>query len=265
MSAAAERSSWFARLVGQPPLVVAHRGASGLAPENTLAAFRRALELRAPAVECDVHLSADGVPVVIHDAKVDRTTTGRGEVGALSLAALRGLDAGAWFGPEFAGERIPTLEEVLATCRGRARVVIELKPGGDAPLVEATLQAIATTTAAELAIISFDPQVVRLVAQRAPDLPLGFLLTSRGVAELGHEAVVRETTSLGATCLAPHYSTITAPFVATIHAAGLAVSVWTIDDPTEMERLAGLGVDAITTNRPDVALDVLGRPPTATV
>src|SRR5215204_6586712 len=102
--------SWLHPGQGYRTLVVAHRGASAEAPENTLAAFRLALEQGAPAVECDVHLSADGSPVVIHDETVDRTTNGKGAVAALTRAALRGLDAGSWHGPGFAWEPIPTLE-----------------------------------------------------------------------------------------------------------------------------------------------------------
>ena len=109
--------------------MVAHRGASAEAPENTLAAFRLALQQGAPAVECDVHLSADGCPVVIHDETVDRTTNGKGAVVGLTRAALRGLDAGSWRGPRFAGEPIPTLEEALELCAGRARLFIEIKMG----------------------------------------------------------------------------------------------------------------------------------------
>ncbi|MGH2352028.1 MAG: glycerophosphodiester phosphodiesterase, partial [Chloroflexota bacterium] len=135
--------AWLRRAPGRPPLIVAHRGASGLAPENTLAAFRLALDLGAPAVECDVHLAADGAPVVIHDPRVDRTTSGSGDVRALTLDHLRRLDAGSWFSARFAAERIPTLDETLAVCTGRARVFVELKVGGGPPLVDAALQAIA--------------------------------------------------------------------------------------------------------------------------
>ena len=102
--------AWLWRAPGQPPLIVAHRGASGLAPENTLAAFRLAIELGAPAVECDVHLSADGIPVVIHDAQLDRTTNGKGPVAEQPFAALQTLDAGGWRDPRFAGERLPALD-----------------------------------------------------------------------------------------------------------------------------------------------------------
>src|SRR6266704_6290544 len=109
------------------PLRIAHRGASARAPENTLAAFAEAVRLGANAIELDVHLTADGVPVVIHDGTVDRTTNGRGEVAAMTLKDLRRLDAGAWFSSRFRGERIPTLEESLEFARGRCAMNVEIK------------------------------------------------------------------------------------------------------------------------------------------
>jgi glycerophosphoryl diester phosphodiesterase len=245
--------SWLRRRPGRPPLVVAHRGASGLAPENTLAAFRLALDLGAPAVECDVHLSADGAPLVIHDDRVDRTTTGSGSVADLTLAQLRALDAGARLDPRFAGERIPTLPEVLETAAGRARVFVELKVGGGAPLVEASLAAIAGA-GADVAVISFDPEIVRLVDQRRPDLPLGLLVSRQRVLQGSVAATLAQAKDLGAGFISPHEADADEAFVVQAHDAGLPVSVWTVDDGERMQALAGLGVDAITTNRPDVAL-----------
>jgi len=116
-----------------PPLCIGHRGASALAPENTLAAFETAIVDGADGLEFDVRLTRDGVPIVLHDAALDRTTSGRGAVAALDLASIRRLDAGAWFGARFRGERVPTLAETLDLARGRCAVNIELKEeGGDA-------------------------------------------------------------------------------------------------------------------------------------
>src|SRR5262245_34742321 len=109
------------------PLRVAHRGASARAPENTLAAFREAIRLGADAIELDVQLSADGVPMVIHDLTVDRTTNGHGSVASFASRDLRRLDAGAWYSSRFRGERIPTLEEALECARGRCGLNIEIK------------------------------------------------------------------------------------------------------------------------------------------
>ncbi|MDH7569578.1 MAG: glycerophosphodiester phosphodiesterase family protein, partial [Armatimonadota bacterium] len=119
-----------AALARRRPVIVAHRGASGAAPENTLAAFRRALELGVPMLELDVHRSADGTIVVLHDATVDRTTDGSGAVAQMTLNEIRRLDAGVKKGPQFAGERIPTLAEVCALARGRAFLFVEVKAEG---------------------------------------------------------------------------------------------------------------------------------------
>jgi glycerophosphoryl diester phosphodiesterase len=248
--------SWLWRRPGHRPLVVAHRGASALAPENTLAAVRLALAHGAPAVECDVHLCADGVPVVIHDDRVDRTTSGKGLVSALTLQHLKTLDAGSWFGPAFAGERIPTLDEVLEACAGRARVFVELKAGGGAALVQAALAALARAPA-EAAIISFDPEIVRLVAAQAPDVPLGLLVSRQRAVARGAAGMAADARALGAGFLAPHFAGASRHAIEAAHGAGLPVSVWTVDDPPTMRALAAAGVDALTTNRPDVALSCL--------
>lgn len=257
-----ERYDWLTRKAGAAPLVVAHRGASGQAPENTLAAFRLAINQGAAAVECDVQLSADGIPVVIHDGSVDRTTDGRGAVSALRLDELRALDAGGKVAARFAGERIPTLAETLAVCAGRARLFMELKspapgPGSErhAPaLVEGALAVLAQAPPLELAVISFDPEIVRLVARKRPDLPLGYLVGAQRVTRVGQEAILKETAALGAGFVAPQAGAVSARFVAAAHAAGLPVSVWTVDHPGELRAVAATGADAVTTNRPDVAL-----------
>jgi glycerophosphoryl diester phosphodiesterase len=251
--------AWLQRPSGRAPLVVAHRGASGLAPENTLAAFRRALDLGTPAVECDVHLSADGFPVVIHDAMVDRTTNGTGAVEQMKLADLRRLDAGTWFGAAFAGQTIPTLPEVLAVCAHKARLFVELKVGGGRPLVDAALLAIERAPGTDVAIISFDPEIVRLVAARRPDLPVGYLASAAHVAMHGAAKVIAAARGSGAAFLSPNWAAARRSLVRAAHAAGLGVSAWTVDKPRRMQTLANTGVDAITTNRPDLALDLFGR------
>src|SRR5438105_7019037 len=125
------------------PRVIGHRGACGLAPENTIASFREAAELGVRRVEFDVHLSADGIPVVIHDDTVNRTTSGRGAVASLNLAELQALDAGTWFAPRFQGERVPTLGATV-TLLGKLRLgaVVEItpSPGTDAATAEAAVR-----------------------------------------------------------------------------------------------------------------------------
>lgn len=247
--------SWLRRAPGAAPSIVAHRGASKRAPENTLAAFRLAIELGARLVECDVHLSADGVPVVMHDERVDRTTAGHGPVAEKTLSELKALDAGSWFGGAFAGERVPTLDEALEECAGRARLFVELKRGGGAALVEAALARIGESKC-DVAVISLGPEEVQGVARARPDLPLGFLVGRQTVAEHGADRLVQAAGELGATFFAPQDSAVDAALVAKTHDAALPVSVWTVDEPQRMRGLADLGVAAITTNVPDVALTV---------
>lgn len=241
---------------GQPPLVVAHRGASGLAPENTLPAFRLAIAQGAPAVECDVHLSADGVPVVIHDATLDRTTNGTGKVAELPHEQLRKLDAGIRFGASYSGAWIPTLDETLALCAGKATVFVELKIGGGEPLISAALASFDRTPGAEIVVITFDPEMVRLVAQVRPALPLGFLIARRHVEQHGVAASVEAARTLGATFIAPQHDAVDEQLIQVAHETALPVSVWTVDDPDRMRHMHRIGVDALTTNRPDIALSL---------
>lgn len=250
------RYGWLQRQPERPPLVVAHRGASGLAPENTLAAFQRAVELHTPALECDVHTSSDGVAVVLHDATLDRTTNGNGPVAEQSFEQIQRLDAGSWFGAAFAGERIPTLDEVLEVCSERARLFIELKVGGGDALANAALAAVDRHPRTAVAIITFDASLVKLVATRRPDLPLGYLVGQRLVREQGTAALAQTAGTLGAGFLSPEQTVADAALVQAAHAAGQMVSVWTVDDADRMRVLSDAGVEAITTNRPDVALDL---------
>ena len=246
---------WLRRRAKRPPLVVAHRGASADAPENTLAAFRLALEQGATVVECDVHLSADGVPVVIHDDTVDRTTDGSGAVANLSLAQLEALDAGSWLDARFVGERIPTLDETLALCAGRGRVFVELKRGGGLPLVDAALACVERSRC-EVAVISFGPEEVAGVARARPDLALGFLVGKGHLLQHGVPAALRTARDCGAAFISPHHEPVDRAFVTAAHEAGLPVSVWTVDDPERMRALAAVGIDALTTNRPALALSL---------
>lgn len=231
-----------------PALVIGHRGAAGHAPENTLASFAKAVELGADAVECDVQLSADGVPVVIHDPTLDRTTNGRGPVATRTLAELRALDAGAWFGPAFAGEQIPTLADVLDWARGRTRVVVELKQGPvyDERLEERVVANVRDAgMASDVLVISFDHTAVRRVADLAPDLLTGALYAARPLDPL------LVAWGAGAAVLLPHWSFATADQVAMAHDAGLSIAPWTVDDAEVAERLFALGVDALSSNYPE--------------
>ncbi len=240
-------------LTSDRPLNIAHRGASAVAPPNTLAAFRRAADLGADGVELDVHLCADGIPVVIHDFTVDATTNGTGRVREMPLAALKELDAGSRFDPAFAGERIPTLEEVFAEVGGRLLINVELKsmPGNDDPgLEEAVAVRIRRHGLADRVLVSsFNPFALQRFRREMPEVPVGFLYETALLSRAARlaAALIR----LRPQTLHPWWGMITPQTVRQAHAWGRRVVAWTVDDPEAMARLINWGVDAIITNYPD--------------
>lgn len=230
-------------------LVIAHRGASGAYPENTIAAFTAAIKMGTEMCELDVHLTSDGVPIVIHDDKIDRTTDRKGAVATMTLRELREADAGIRFGPQFTAEQIPTLDEVFSLAAGRCGLNIELKGEGSEAAVCRLIgahDAIASTI-----VSSFDWAMLRRVRQIDGHIRVG-LLASRGVRRL-----IDEADSMGANAVHPRMDMVTADLCATAHARGLKVFVWTCDDPAEMRRLIAAGVDGIMTNYPDRLNSVL--------
>ena len=235
--------------------VVAHRGASGHAPENTLAAFRRAVELGARFIETDLQLSRDARLVAIHDATLERTTNGRGPVHALTLGQLRELDAGSWFHPRFAGERLPTLEEILAFSR-EADVVfyLEVKSGGTWGIEHAVVGALRRAQeAAGAVILSFDLATLAAVRRLEPILMTGFLF-SRPYADATEPAM-----QVGARQLAPRGDLVTAELVAQARRADLPVVTWTINEPAHMRALMAAGVNGIMTDYPDRLVALLPK------
>ena len=225
--------------------VIGHRGASSEAPENTLAAFDRAFTLGADGIELDTQLSADGVPVVIHDSFLDRTTGIPGAVQNSTLAEMKKLDAGRWFDAKFSGERIPTLAEALDLSRNRGFVNVEVKSSNRADVAKLTgavLRVIDAWTHAEQVLISsFDPRVIRQVRRHSPALRTAFLRSYRQRLPLGALAWWSGADFLD----------VDAPLAA--RAAQLRgidrVLVWTVDQSTEQQRLAAEGVRGIITNR----------------
>ncbi|MGH2634578.1 MAG: glycerophosphodiester phosphodiesterase [Actinomycetota bacterium] len=247
------------------PVIVAHRGASSSRPENTLASFEEALRLGARIVELDVRLSRDGVAVVMHDATVDRTTDGTGAVHELLRDELAGLNAGDADGPQ----AVPTLAEVLDLVTGRAAVALEIKnlpgePGfqtGGEAIVEAVHEELVRTAFdGPVLVLSFNPASIGASRAIDPGVPTGLLSTEHvpprealaHAVEAGHEMVLPGTGSL-----IPEG----ASFVGDVHAAGLRVGTWTVDDPDRLGMLLDRGVDAIASNDPAMALAVLARRP----
>ncbi|HEX4836110.1 MAG TPA: glycerophosphodiester phosphodiesterase family protein [bacterium] len=232
---------WGARGV----LGIAHRGASRYAPENTLAAIRLALDHGAPAVECDVQRTKDRHLVVIHDQTVDRTTDGRGPVAAHALEDLLRLDAGRWFGPAFAGERIPTLDEVLEVAGGRALLKLEIKNGPTfyEGIEQQMVEAIGRRGMEEdVLLISFDHESLRRVRALSPRIATGILYAARLVDGPG------AARAAGADALCISWDYATGDVVSGGHGAGLGVFVWTVDDEDVARHCLSLGVDGITSN-----------------
>jgi len=227
------------------PQIIAHRGASSEAPENTITAYRTALAIGVHGVELDVNLSSDGEPMVIHDHVLDRTTDGHGPVGARTLGELRQLDAGLWFGEAFAGERLPTLAEALDVLRA-VRVIVEIKAGlGRTPGIAARVAAvIRASTHPNVTVSSFDHPLLVEVTAALPELDIAVLYTARPIHAL------RLAQDAGARTLQPYWFWLTPDVVTSAHAAGLRVETWVVDEPADQSRVIAIGVDAIMTNYP---------------
>ena len=229
----------------QDLLVIAHRGASSYAPENTIAAFDLALQMGARHLELDVHLTRDDYLVVIHDNTVDRTTNGTGPVAGQTLAALQGLDAGAWFGEAFAGARIPALAEVLTRYQGRAHLHIELK-GLTTHLPQRTVDLVqAHGMAQHVTFTSFQHTHLQTMRAYAPELPTGWL-----VREI-NEAVIARAHALGCAQLCPRASQVTPELVQRLHAEGFRVRAWGVASDALMRQVVEAGADGMTVNFPD--------------
>ncbi|WP_425443852.1 glycerophosphodiester phosphodiesterase [Streptomyces aidingensis] len=249
------------------PVVVAHRGASGYAPENTLAAADAAAALGAPWVEADVQRTRDGVLVLMHDTTLERTTDAEvrhpdrapWEVSGFSSAELAGLDAGGWFGERFAGEPVPTLTAFLRRlARHGQRLLLEIKaperyPGIEAEIVTVLREEGWLTGAAlrrGLVVQSFSADSVRTVHELHPGIRTGFLGRPEP-AELPVYAAFCDQIN-------PRHTTLTAEYVAAVqalagpHGSGLEVLTWTVNDAAAAVRAASLGVDGIITDHPDV-------------
>ncbi len=237
---------------GGPLLVIGHRGASGSAPENTLVSFDLALRQGADGVEFDVQLSSDGVPLVIHDARLDRTTSGSGRVSEHRASVLHRLDAGSWFNrrypararERYAGARIPLLAEALAWVgERRCRAFVEIKdptPGAEGRVLDEIARAGVWPL---VTVISFDLPTLRRVRELDAQAPLGLDVSRRLLA-------IRRARALAAVTVLPHFAIASRRFIRNAHRASLLVIPWTIDQPRWMRRRIEDGVDGIITNFP---------------
>lgn len=226
---------------------VAHRGYSAVAPENTLPALAAAALAGATMIEFDVRTTADGVPVVLHDRTVDRTTDGAGNVWDLTLAQVRGLDAGSWFSPAFAGLAVPLLAEVLELLvPATPELLLEIKPPATAAQVAAVLAMVAERGLLGRTVVqSFDPDVLRLVGEAVPGVRRGLL---RFGFDHDQVTVAKE---LGIVTCNPMVDAVLADpsTVDRLAAAGVAVMPWTANDPAHWPALADAGVAGLITDR----------------
>ncbi len=233
-------------------LVFGHRGARAYAPMNTLPSFDLALAQGADGVELDVRLTRDGEMIIMHDAKVDSTTNGEGSISDLTLAEIRALDAGSWFGEAFKGVQVPTLDEVFETIGRRTRINVEIKAdklGSDG--VEGKVANAIRRHALQRSIIvsSFNPLTLRRFRRAMPEVPIGYLHSPEEPFFLPHLM-----SGLPHEARHPHFSEIDAKYMAWAKQAGYRVNTWTVNDPAKAVELRDLGVDCVITDTPDVIL-----------
>lgn len=236
------------------PLNIAHRGASGYAPENTFAAFDKAVEMKADFFELDVQMSKDGHLVVIHDPTVDRTTDGRGRVRDLTLAALKKLDAGSWFHGSFAGERIPTLDEILDRYSGKIGLFIELKkpelyPGIEEKVAQALKsRKLDQQSDGKIIVSSFNHRSVQRYHRLQPSVPVGVILrfSPSGISDRQLRSV-----SEYASFINVNKRMVDSSLVDRVHRLGMKIGAGTVRKKAWAKRLKSLGVDGIVTDFPD--------------
>ncbi len=236
--------------------VIAHRGYSAAAPENTLVALDRGLRASADAVEFDLHVTADGVPVLMHDTTLDRTTDGSGSVEHVPVSALAGLDAGSWFAPEFAGEPVPTLADAVDLCRGRAgRIYAEVKRSPRADDLDEVARVVRDGGVwDETVFISMDwPALLRI---RAFDSTarIGYIVEHRSRLENGIGRAARDPLALldfDARILAADPS-----IASRCRDLGIPLACWTVNAPEDARRLVEMGVPRITTNEVSDMVDL---------
>ena len=236
------------------PWIIAHRGASGHAPENTLSAFKRAVELGAGFIETDLHLTRDARFVAIHDATLERSTNGHGAVHDFTLRELRELDAGLWYDRTYAGERIPTLEEVLAFSREHDVVFyLEVKYDAAWGMHSSLAGALRSAeNAARTIVISFDPSTLAAIGRIDRTIMMGLLI------EGAKPDSMKTALDAGARQLCPRSSAVTSELVVQAHSADLQVVTWTVNRPEEMHSVIDAGVDGIMTDFPDRLRSVVG-------
>ncbi len=239
------------------PMIVAHRGASGSAPENTIASFSLALKLGIDAVEFDIHQSADGRLVVMHDESLERTTDGEGMIVNTDYADLKKLDAGSWYSQEFRGERIPSLEEALDFITPHAFALVEIKHGSD--VYQGIEKRIADTMSSrekwkERAVfIAFDPEILLKIREMDKMLNTGLLTADppEEYMDVAEEFLIQ--------CFFPRWERLRAESVKTLHEHGYSVHPWVMDREEDALKVLSMGPDSVSSNHPDMMMRLISR------
>lgn len=231
----------------------AHRGASGHAPENTLAAMQKAIEMGAQMSELDVQQTADDALVLFHDDSLNRTSTGSGLLWQKTLDELQTLDAGSWYGEAFRDEPVPTLEQVFELVRGKMKLNIEVKlHGHEREVAKLVVDKIKAANFADQCIVtSFGHEVADSIKALAPELTVGYIFDHTQYSD----AVFAGPVDL----LSANYWLITEDFMQKARTAGKQVHVWTVNDKPTMRRMLEMGVDAVITNYPDRLAEVVAE------
>lgn len=243
-------------------IVIAHRGASGYAPENTMAAFQKAFEMKAEFIELDVMLSKDGVPVLFHDQTLDKKTDGTGEVKEYTFAELQQLDAGSWFSEEFSDEKIPSLEEVLSWASGKMALNIEIKTEAwredpERSIEPRVVQLVRESGMSDHIIFSsFDYRILRRLNELAPELRTAVLYEPSQSGEKDPVTLVSELQANAFNCSATQ---LTPEWMNQLKTAGIPVLVYTVNDPEVMKFLMDAGVSGIFTDYPDRLMEVVAQ------
>jgi len=245
------------------PIIIAHRGGAKLAPENTLASFKNAIEIGVDMIEIDVHFSKDSEIIVIHDKSLDRTTNGTGEIKALTLDEIKKYDAGSWFSEDYKNEKVPTLTEVIQTINGQCKLLIEIKdgdekyPGLEKKIVETVKE---HNVEPWVVVQSFNKNSILRIKEMYPDLITYYLLGRNFndfYAELSEQIRTGQPAENKFDGIAPHYSALDTKKVDLLHKAGLDIFTFTVNKPADMQNVIELGVDGIITDSPDILKNIL--------
>lgn len=239
--------------------VISHRGANFYAPQNTVPAFIKSLEIGVDGIETDVHLTKDGVPVLCHNYTVNATSNNKGNISEYTYNELSSFDFGSYFSPAYAGTKIPTVDEFLTIMETADLNVINIeikdpKDSSESKIVEKTIDIVKAHGLMDVLLISsFNPDLLVRAKEYAPECKTGLLYSpNKRIAWVINKDPITYARSIGADALHPHEIFVTQNYVSRVQAAGIMVNPWTVDKPKHIEKLLDYGVDGIITNHPDL-------------